>query len=140
MSKTIPYRKALYVDCGLYQDTVFYEAQRPMDVDKERGFDLQRFRMAVDVLILFTDLGYKVAFLLSIGMIASSILIAIYAVFIFTTKQPVSGWTSMMLFLSLCGAGIFAVLAIIIKYLDILMGLIFKKRIYTVESIEKLTR
>ncbi len=140
MSRTIPYRKAIYANCGLYQDTIFFELKENSGLDKIKSLDVQRFRLAVDALILFTDVGYKFAFLLSVGMIICSILIAIYVTYIFVTKQPVSGWTSMMLFLSLSGAGAFSILAIIIKYLDILIGLIFKKRIYTVESIEKIAR
>lgn len=139
MSKTIPYRKALYANCGLKQDTLYYEAQGHYN-DKDSQEKHYRYKMAVDALILFTDIGYKTAFILTMVMMAISILIAIYTAFIFIAEKPVSGWTSMMIFMAIGFTGIFAVAAIIIKYLDLLVSLVFKKKTSTIESIEKLTR
>lgn len=99
-----------------------------------------RLRLALDALIIFTDVGYKFALLLSAGMIAGSVLIAVYVAVIFYTRQPVSGWASIMWLLSVGFAGTFAMAAVIIKYLDVIIGLVFKKRNYTFSSIEKLTK
>lgn len=138
MSKTVLYRKAIYANCGLQQKTLYYTAD-----NKSSNFDNNvkhyRYKLAIDALILFTDIGYKTAFALTLGMMTISIFIAVYTAFIFIAEKPVSGWTSMMAFMALGFTGIFAVSAIVIKYLDLMVGLIFKKRIYTIESIEKLT-
>ena len=138
MSRTIPYRKALYANCGLPQDTVFYtpEAGRQAMASKQE----YRWQTAVDALVLFTDIGYKTALVLTLGMVLFSLLVAVYAVFIFMERQPIIGWTSMILLVSVGFAGLFAVAAIIIKYLDVLLGLVFKRKNYTIAGIEKLTK
>ncbi|MBB5336810.1 glycosyltransferase [Pectinatus brassicae] len=138
MSKTIPYRKALYANCGLKQDTLYYKT-KSQTIEKDSQEKHYRYKMAVDALILFTDIGYKTAFILTLVMMAISIIIAAYTAFIFIAEKPVSGWTSMMIFMAVGFTGIFAVSAIIIKYLDLLVGLVFKKKTSTIESIEKLT-
>ena len=66
--------------------------------------------------------------------------VVIYTISIFMTKQPVAGWTTMMLLLSIGLFGIFSILAIIIRYLSIIIELIFKKQKYMIESIEKITK
>lgn len=97
-----------------------------------------RRRMAIDSLILFTDFGYKTAFGLSCFMLILTALLAVYTLCVYSMSIPVEGWTSTVLILCFGFCGIFSVATIIIKYLDVLMGLVFKKRTYTVESIEKL--
>lgn len=135
MSRTIPYRKALYANCGLRQDTLVYNSIASGHEEEKQ----QRWRMAIDALILFTDIGYRLALILTVGMLLFSLLVACYAVYIFMAKQPILGWTSMILVLSVGFAGMFAVAAIIIKYLDVLLGLVFKRRTYIIRGIEKLT-
>ena len=43
-----------------------------------------------------------------------------------------------MLFLSLAFFGVFAIFAIIIKYLSVLIELVFTKQQYVIEGVEKL--
>ena len=75
-------------------------------------------------------------FLMMIGIV----LVGIYTIFVFVSQQPVAGWTTTMLFLSVAFLGVFAILAVIIKYLSIIVDLIFKKQKYMIESIEKITK
>ena len=141
LSKTIPYRKALYVNCGLVQDSIAYVPQRGMhDHFQSLDGDYLRYRIALDALIIFTDIGYKVALALSLGMMLGSVAIALYVTFVFLTEQPVSGWASIMWLLSIGFAGSFALAAITIKYLDVLIGLVFKKKSYTFSAIEKIVK
>ncbi len=142
LSKTVPYRKALYVNCGLAQDSLKYISNREEDSARfaEKEADVFRWRMALDALIIFTDVGYKLALFLSMSMIIGSVLIALYVTFIFVIKQPVSGWASIMWLLSIGFAGTFALAAITIKYLDVIIGLVFKKKSYTFSAIEKITK
>ena len=53
--------------------------------------------------------------------------------------KPVEGWTPIMLFLSLGFFGIFLVLTVTIQYLSVILKLIYKKKVYLVSSIEKVT-
>ncbi|MDK2868670.1 MAG: polyisoprenyl-phosphate glycosyltransferase, partial [Clostridiales bacterium] len=52
----------------------------------------------------------------------------------------VEGWTPTILFLSFAFFGVFGILAIVIKYLSIIVELIFKKRQYVYESIQKISK
>ena len=69
---------------------------------------------------------------LSIGMAA-------YSLVTYLVMKPVEGWTTTILFLSAAFFGLFGVLTVIIKYLQLLSGMAFKKNRYWFESIEKLT-
>ena len=136
LSKTIPYRKAIYANCGLKMDTVYYEPLSKQD----RTVSENRWNTAINSLILFTDVAYRFASLLAIGMMVITACIGIYALLIYFDRQPVVGWTSMMLLLSGGFFGIFAIAAIVIKYLSILIDLEFRKKNYLIEDIEKLSK
>lgn len=140
MSKTIPYRKAIYSNCGLKLDFVIYDTIRNPVYDKGHQVKEKRRDIAIDSLILFTDIGYKVSIGMTIFMMIITIITAIYTLVIFLNKTPIAGWTTTMLLLSISFFGVFAILAIIIKYLSILIDLVFKKQNYTIESIEKISR
>ena len=45
-----------------------------------------------------------------------------------------------MFVLTLGFAGVFAVLAVVVKYLSLLVDLIFKKQKYLIESVEKIQK
>lgn len=138
MNKTIPYRKAIYANCGLKIDTIYYECTNRLNIkndDKDTRKDV-----AIESLILFTDVAYKAAIMMTFIMMIGLIGVGIYTLAVFINGQPVAGWTTTMLFLSVAFFGVFAILAVIIKYLSILVDLIFKKQKYMIESIEKLTK
>ena len=138
MSKTIPYRKVAYLNCGLRTDNILYKRTVPdhRADDKDRGY---RFNLAVETLILFTDIGYKFSLAMTLFMMAVSIFVVIYSFIIYFTAHPVAGWTTTILFLAIAFFGLFGVLTIVIKYLQLLIDLTFKRKHYSFESIEKLT-
>lgn len=140
MSKTIPYRKAIYANCGLKMDVIFYRNDRGTKMAMDDSLASKRRDVAIDSLVLFTDVAYKFAFGMTVLMMLVSAFTAGYTVFVFVRDQPVAGWTTTMLVLSICFLGVFAALAVIIKYLAILVDLVFKKKSYITESIEKLTK
>lgn len=136
-SKTIPYRKAVYASSGLSLYNMQYEiAEQKSGIrfdDEEKG------NTAIDSLILFTNLSYKVSMIISVIMAVFMIAAGTYTVVAyFGINKPVEGWAPIM---GLIAAGFFAtfiILTIIIKYLDVLLRLVFKKQKYLVSSIEKL--
>ena len=140
MNKTIPYRKAVYANCGLKTDNIRYrvvdQISRTTD-KKERTF---RSHLAVDSLILFTEMGYSFAKLMTVLMMCMSIFMIAYSIIIYATSNPVAGWTTTILFLSVGFFGLFGILTIVIKYLQLLVDLVFKRKQYSFESIEKLTK
>lgn len=56
---------------------------------------------------------------------------------VFSDSRPVEGWLSTMGFLALGFFGVFALLTIILKYLSVVLNLIFKQQRYLVADIEK---
>lgn len=138
MSKTIPYRKAMYANCGLKLERILYSPIKANILKYTKQISDKRKELATDSLILFTDIAYKFSISMTFFMMIIALLVGVYTVVIFFKGNPVAGWTTTMIFLAFGFFGVFAVLAIIIKYLSILIDLSFKKQKYTIESIEKI--
>lgn len=140
MNKTVPYRKVVYAGCGLRTDMIHYackgEAGAPID-KREKSY---RKRLAADALLLFTDAGYRFSAVMTVLMMAVALFMGVYSIVVYCTGAPVAGWTTTILFLSAGFFGLFAILTIVIKYLQLLIELIHKRKTYSFESIEKLTK
>ena len=133
-------KTALYANCGLKTDMMVYSAvslNRDRVDKKEKGY---RRELAVDSLILFTAVGYKLSIFMTIVMMVFTVFTLLYSVVIYAIAHPVAGWTTTILFLSAAFFGLFAVLTIVIKYLQLLVDLVFKRKKYNFESVEKLTK
>jgi len=143
MNKTIPYRKAVYANCGLKCESYYYESNAEK---KKKSHKLARQEkrvrraLAIDSIILFTDAAYRFSIMMTIAMMGIMVLAAIYAMVVFVMGNPIAGWTTTILFLAFAFFGLFGILTIVIKYLSTIVDLIFKKQKYTFESIEKLTK
>ena len=142
MNKSIPYRKAVYANCGLKVTNLLYPViDQPKNAVKDDGTEKKyRRNLAVDALILFTDVGYRFSIGMTLCMMLLTIFMVCYSVMIYLTSNPVAGWTTTILFLSVVFFGLFGVLTIIIKYLQILIDLVFKRSRYSFEGVEKLTK
>lgn len=138
-NKTVPYRKAVYTSMGFPVYYMDYELSDNLNISGKKNSDETKNATAIDFLILFTNLAYKVSSILSVIMAIFMITAGVYTTIIYFGKiKPVPGWAPIM---GLISAGFFAtfiLLTIIIKYLDILLKLVFKKQKYLVSSIEKL--
>lgn len=133
MTQTIPFRKAAYANSGLDLDVLEYQARE--DADKRNS---RKLSGAVNSLILFTDVAYRITLGLAFLMFFLSLGIAIYALVYRLLRNPVEGWATTVIFNSIGFGGLFAILAMVIKYLQTLVQLVFKKKDYIFESIEKL--
>lgn len=140
MNKTIPYRKAVYANSGLKTDNIKYVPRSASARSSDKTESRYRSGLAVDALILFTELGYSFAKCMTGLMMLMSVFMVLYAVVIFVTGHPVEGWTTIILFLAVAFIGLFGILTIIIKYLQLIVNLEFKRKHYSFESIEKLTK
>lgn len=141
MNRMIPYRKALYANCGLKTDCIKYSvlpSVRKHNTDKlEKSY---KAGLAIDSLLLFTGVGYRFSIWMTFLMMFLSMFMTIYCVIVYITMHPVAGWTTTVLFLSVAFFGLFGIQTVIIKYLQILTNLVFKKKYYNFENIEKLTK
>lgn len=140
LSKTIPYRKALYANCGLKIDTLKYNPTVVNHSSSTKEQRLDRKETAVNTLILFTNVAYKLAITMTLVMMLSTFGIGIYTIFTFALGKPVPGFTTIMLVMTGSFFGVFAIMAIMIKYLTLLVDLIFRKQKYIIESINKITK
>ena len=132
-SEHLPYRKAAYAAFGLKMTDLTFEVRIMY-----RGAG--RLSLAADSLALYTDAGFKLSAGVTLVMMVLALAELVYTLVIFATGHPIEGWTTMMFVLTLGFAGVFAVLAIIVKYLSLLVDLIFKKQKYLIESVEKIQK
>lgn len=142
MNKSVPYRKAVYANCGLKTENIVYTTISQTSEGKhyEKRERKYRRQLAIDTLILFTEVGYKFSMIMAALMMMITILMALYSFITYLTCNPVEGWTTTILFLAVAFFGLFGVLTVIIKYLQILVDLVFRRKRYSFESIEKLTK
>lgn len=85
-------------------------------------------------------MAYRISMLMTAVMMIATLGGVIYTIAVFALGQPVAGYTTTMLVLTGSFFGVFAILAMIIKYLSVLVDLIFKKQKYIIESIDKITK
>lgn len=137
MSKTIPYRKALYATCGLKTESVIYKPLRTQRLADTTLFRRNKTETAITSFILFTDIAYKLALIMTSVMMLATLGGAIYAVVVFLIKKPVPGYTTTLLVMTGSFFGVFSILAVIIKYLSTLVDLVFIRQKYLIEDIEK---
>lgn len=139
MNRNVPYRKVIYANSGLKIDNIKYNVVSN-NCDYNNEINNYRISLAVEALILFTDFGYRLSSFMTVMMMIASALTVAYSIIIYLTAKPIEGWTTTIIFISVSFFALFAVLTIIIKYLKIILDLIFKKKYYSFESIEKLTK
>lgn len=143
MNKSVPYRKAVYANCGLKTDIMTYQPAQKEHMFENKGNKKEtkyRRRLAVDTLILFTEVGYRFSIVMTCMMILATLLMGIYSSVTYIVSVPKEGWTTTILFLSFAFFGLFAILTVIIKYLQIIVDLVFKRKRYSFEGIEKMTK
>jgi dolichol-phosphate mannosyltransferase len=137
MSTTIPYRKALYANCGLKTATLFYQ---PSNDVKASQWDRYRIDTAFSSLILFTNIAAKLSLFMTAAMMIITLAGIIRTIIVYALGQPVAGYTTTMLVMTGGFFAVFALLAIIIQYLAVLIDLSFKKQRYLIKSIEKIAK
>jgi dolichol-phosphate mannosyltransferase len=140
MNKTVPYRKAIYVGQGLKTDSIIYKSLNKNVSRQDKQEKIYRFDLAVDALLLFTQVGYRFSIEMTFLMMVMSVFMMVYSIVIFATSNPVAGWTTTILFLSVVFFGLFGILTIVIKYLQLIVNLVFKRKQYNFEGIERLTK
>ena len=131
---TVPFRRAAYANCGLPIDVIQYN---PISRNRRKRYD-DRLNLAIDSIIIFTDIAYRATLVLVALMMFITLSVAAYALVYKLTNNPVEGWTATILFIAFGSFGLFSILAMVIKYLQTLLKLNFNKKQFVFESIEKL--
>lgn len=141
-TKSITYRKVSYLDCGLpYAFIKYSEANTDNKITHDPFENNMRKNLGINSLILFTNIVSQITITLSIFFLIFAICIGIYTIQAYLgASKPVEGWAPLMGFLSVGFTGVFTIFAIVIKYLALILNMIFKKKSYLIESIEKVTK
>ena len=136
----IPYRKAMYANCGLHTSTLSYTSMGKAKKfsNKTTG---ERAALALDSFVYFTNALERLSAIICGLFLALSIGMGIYITKDFLSGvSVVEGWLSTMGFLSVGFFGVFALLTIILKYLSVMLNLIFKQQRYLIADIEKVVK
>ena len=100
-----------------------------------------RFSLAADSLVLYTNAGYGLSCGIAGLMLLATLLEFVYTLVIYLGGgKPIEGWTTTMLVLTLGFFGVFLILAVVLRYLTLLVDLVFKHQRYLVEGIEKIQK
>ena len=141
MGQYIPYRKAVYMNCGLKNDTIAYESKDKDARVKNKIVAKERTTLALDSFIYFTNAMEKTSAVISGLFLFLTVGMGIYVISdFFNSNKPVEGWLSTMSFLALGFFGVFALLTIILKYMSVMLNLIFRQQRYLVAEIEKVVK
>lgn len=137
ISVKIPYRKAMYINSGLKIATIEFKKNNLQKNTTEKSY--LRNKTAIDTLIIYTNLAFSISVSIALLLLCSTLSIIIYTIYIYFGKdKPIEGWTTIMLLLSGGFSGLFLLIAIIIKYLSLILEIVFKKKSYIQENIEKI--
>ncbi len=141
MNAYIPYRKAMYMNCGLRAETIVYDNRETARGARNREEKNNRSSLALDTLIIFTDVLEKFSMLVSGILFAVMVIMFGWIVYsIFSTVRPVEGWMSLMTLISFGFFMMSVMLTLIFKYLSVILNMSFKKQRYVIEGVEKLTK
>lgn len=137
----IPYRKALYMNCGLKTDTIVYDNKKLNRQSRSREEWGKRGTLALDTIIIFTNVLEKISMFFSIVFLM--ILLFMFGdllISYFGDVKPVEGWLSTVGLMSVGFFMLFLMLTLIFKYLSVILNMTFRRQQYVVEGVEKLTR
>lgn len=136
----IPYRKAMYANCGLHTYTIFYQSEGSFKKSSNKNAG-ERAALALDSFVYFTNALERLSAIICGVFLCLSIGMGIYIIKDYISGiSVVEGWLSTMGFLSIGFFGVFALLTIILKYLSVMLNLIFKQQRYLIADIEKVVK
>ncbi len=141
MNIYVPYRKAMYMNCGLKTDTIVYDNKNTGHRNRNREERGNRSGLAVDTLVIFTDVLEKFSMLVSVVLFGFLLVMFGWIVYsIFSEVRPVEGWLSLMALMSFGFFMLSVLMTLIFKYLSIILNMSFKRQRYVIEGVEKLTK
>jgi len=133
----IRYRKVLYRYLGLPFTNLCYKSSKP-GVKKAESFS-ERVSLGIEVLLSFSEIGLRVSFIFSIIFLIISFAVGVYAITIYLAdKNVMAGWTTTMLFLSIGFSGIFMTLAILGKYITMVLQETKQTPPYVVKTVMRI--
>ena len=141
MNTYVPYRKAMYMNCGLKTDTIVYDNKESSRRARNREERSKRSTLAAGTIIIFTDVLEKISMAVSAVLFGVILVMFGWIVYSFFSKvRPVEGWMSLMALISFGFFMVSVMLTLILKYLSVILNMGFKRQRYVIEGVEKLTQ
>ena len=139
MDVDIPYRKAVYFNSGLSVAQISYKSQTGSRPPRITG-RYERLKLGVESFIYFTSLVERIAMVAAILFSIFTICLIGYSFFagLFSTGQG-PGNRLVIFIMSIGFMGVFCLLAVIMKYLSVLVDLVFKRKKYRIAGVEKIS-
>ena len=130
------------MNCGLKTSTIHYDSRDVNVRVKNKTVVAERTALALDSFIYFTNVLERISAIICGIFLIFTLGMGFYIVsdFLNYNTKPVEGWLSTMGFLALGFFGVFALLTIILKYLSVMLNLIFRHQRYLVADIEKVVK
>lgn len=137
MGGILPYRKAAYAKSGLPICGIEFAAEEyiPPARNEERSSQKDA---AINALILYTNFAYKAALTLSILMIAFTLACCAYIAAVYWGGNAVPGYVSTFAIAAFGFFGVNVLITVIIKYMSLLLRIVFSKKKYIIKGIEKI--
>lgn len=137
-TSNIVYRKVVYYSCGLKYTHITYKPVIKKQINKDF---LYNQNLAIDSIIAFTNIGYKISMTATLFMMCLLIMSIVYSLIVKILGLNVSGgWMTLMWIMSLSFFVLFGLASIIIRYLSMILGLINNKSSYSYDSINKINK
>ncbi|MDC0042603.1 hypothetical protein OAJ10_02480 [Paracoccaceae bacterium] len=129
------FRKLLYAQSGFRSMVIDNENIQYIN-NRSNG---ARMRLAIDILMSFANVGSTVSKFLSVIFILFTMMVTIYALAIyFSDLNILPGWTTLMVFLGFGFSGIFMILFIMSRTLELLFWEIQKSNPYQIRDVSKI--
>lgn len=139
MDAHIPYRKAVYLNCGLSTAKIGYKSitgTRPPRITEK----YERVNLALDSFIYFTNVVERIAIFGVLGISLLAIAAILYALFYCTTgAHDGIMMFSLISFMSIGFIGLFGLIVFVIKYLSVLIDMVFKNQKYLITNVDKIS-
>lgn len=131
------YRKALYHYSGF--KTLIHTYEVINDEKQKARLNLtEKMQLGSDVLVNFSNIGMRIAINISIFFILMTFLVLAYTMYSYFTLDSIQlGWTTTMLFLSGSFSGVFLILAVLAKYMTVIISEIKDKPSYVFRGVER---
>lgn len=138
MDTDIPYRKVVYQNSGLSTAKIDYKSTKgkrpPRLTDNHERIDL-----AIDSFIYFTHIFQNISLGSAILFAVFFLGTVIYALVSRSMGYHIGmGWVSTIIVLAVAFTGLFGLIAVVIRYLSVVVDLVFKQQQYRISNIEKI--
>ncbi len=128
----VRYRKVLYKYLGFNYATITYKPKKILKSQRKNKMNL-----AVEVFLTFSDLGVKISFVAALLFFIVSVGLGAYSLVAYVTFEfVVTGWTTIMLFLSFGFSGLFLILGLMGKYMNMILVEVKNRPLYATRSIK----